>query len=232
MRAVAIVAVRGGSKGIPRKALTPIYGVSLLDWTLSQLKNVSEIEATWVISDDVDIQNRALSFGCKVIVEPASLAQDDSRIEDAWSYALDTIEYETGQVDVVVAPQITSPIRYVWDFCNALALMEKQSLDSLFSASPAKDLCLWQIENGTLSPAIAECLAQNRKRQNFTLRIIENGSFYMFRPWVLRHKDSRFGGSLGVYMQKYWQMFELDTPDDIPLCEATMKAFLEGKFDE
>ena len=72
---------------------------------------------------------------------------------------------------------------------------------------------------------------RNRKRrQDIPKQYIENGSFYMFRPEVLRKNNNRFGGQIGVVKMEFWKMVEIDSMDDLRMCSALMKEFmLEGK---
>ena len=58
---------------------------------------------------------------------------------------------------------------------------------------------------------------------------IENGSFYLFKPEVVRQYNNRFGKKIGITEMEYWKMFEIDSMDDLKLCEALMKAFLLNK---
>ena len=71
---------------------------------------------------------------------------------------------------------------------------------------------------------------KNRKRrQEIPKQYIENGSFYLFRPEVLRENNNRFGGEVGVVEMEFWKMFEIDSMDDLRMCSALMKEFLLEK---
>jgi len=68
---------------------------------------------------------------------------------------------------------------------------------------------------------------RNRKRrQNFPKQYIENGSFYLFRPEILRQNNNRFGGRIGTVDMEFWKMFEIDSMDDVRMCSALMKEFI------
>ena len=72
---------------------------------------------------------------------------------------------------------------------------------------------------------------RNRKRrQDIPKQYIENGSFYLFRPEVLRKNNNRFGGRIGVVEMEFWKMFEIDSIDDLRMCSALMKEFLLEKL--
>ena len=68
---------------------------------------------------------------------------------------------------------------------------------------------------------------RNRKRrQDVPKQYIENGSFYLFKPEVLRANNNRFGGKIGIVEMEFWKMFEIDSQEDLRMCAALMKEFL------
>jgi N-acylneuraminate cytidylyltransferase len=58
------------------------------------------------------------------------------------------------------------------------------------------------------------------------VQYIENGSFYLFKPTVLKQHNNRFGSRIGVVEMEFWKMFEIDSPDDLRMCAALMKEFI------
>lgn len=226
---VAIILARGGSKGIPKKNIIPFCGRPLLEWTVRQLQYCMNIDSIWVSSDDAAILNLAHDMGAYVIDRPDALAGDKATSESALLHALDVVEKRIGKVDLLVHPQVTSPIRDEMDFSKAISQFVSGKFDSMFSASPAKDLCLWSMQMSGLKCESYDVHNPNRRRQEtFGERYIENGSFYLMLPKVLRSTGLRFGNRIGVYPMDYWKMFEIDEPEDLKLCEVVMKAFLQG----
>ena len=68
---------------------------------------------------------------------------------------------------------------------------------------------------------------RNRKRrQDIPKQYIENGSFYLFRPKILRENNNRFGGEIGMIEMEFWQTFEIDSKDDLRMCSALMNEFI------
>ena len=64
------------------------------------------------------------------------------------------------------------------------------------------------------------------RRQDISKQYIENGSFYLFRPKILRQANNRFGGRIGKIKMEFWKMFEIDSMDDLRMCSALMKEFI------
>ena len=64
-----------------------------------------------------------------------------------------------------------------------------------------------------------------RRRQNIEKRYLENGSFYIFRPEILRAANNRLGGKIGLYVMEKHKVFQIDNPQDIVLCRAIMQGY-------
>ena len=52
MTTVAVILARGGSKGIPKKNLSPFCGKPLIAWTIEQLLAANSVDSVWISSDD------------------------------------------------------------------------------------------------------------------------------------------------------------------------------------
>jgi N-acylneuraminate cytidylyltransferase len=225
MTTVAIVLARGGSKGIPKKNVIDFCGKPLLGWTLEQCLAVKEVDSVWVSSDCEEIINVGNAFGARTIKRPAELSGDNATSEAGWLHALDVIEKEMGTVDVVVAPQATSPLREPKDIASGLEIFRTGQFDSLFSCSLAEDLYFWQKSQGILQSVNYDW--RNRKRrQDHAPQFIENGSFYIFSPYVLRSFRNRFGERIGLVEMEFWKTFEIDSPETLRICAALMREFI------
>lgn len=62
-------------------------------------------------------------------------------------------------------------------------------------------------------------------RQLIEKRYLENGSFYIFRPEILRIHNNRLGGKIGMHVMERHKMFQIDNPEDVMLCEAIMRGY-------
>ena len=111
-----------------------------------------------------------------------------------WCHALDRIE-ELGQpVDLVCALQATSPLREPADLERALDDFSRQDCDSLFSASPLEDFLIWErTPDGSVRPVNYDPAARGRRRER-EVQFVENRSFYMFRPDMLRSTQTGWAG--------------------------------------
>ena len=223
---VAIILARGGSKGIPGKNIIDFCGNPLIVWTIEQLQQAMGIDSIWVSSDSEEILSISQACGAEVIHRPAEISGDSATSESGWLHALEIIENKVGRIDIVLAPQVTSPLREASDIERGLRDFQEQKCDSMFSCSVAEDLFFWEkTQDGVLKSMNYDY--RNRKyRQDVPRQYIENGSFYLFKPEVLRKYNNRFGGRIGMTQMEFWKMFEIDSMEDLKMCEALMRAFL------
>jgi len=226
MKAVAIILARGGSKGIPRKNIIDFCGKPLLAWTVEQCRGAKGVDSVWVSSDSTEILDIGYDYGARRILRPPALSGDTASSESGWLHGIDYIEKEGGQIDVVLAPQVTSPLRESSDIERGLALFATGEYDSLFSCSLAEDLYFWQRKTDRKLGSVNYDWRNRKRRQDHQPQYIENGSFYIFTPDVLRKFNNRFGERIGMVEMEFWKTFEIDSPETLRLCAALMREFL------
>lgn len=220
-----IILARGGSKGITGKNIINFLGKPLLAWTIEQCKSAADISSIWVSSDDEHILNIAKKYGAKTIKRPENISGDLATSESAWLHAINYLNENDIEVDAILAPQVTSPLRETSDIDDAIQKFIMGNYDSMFSASLADDLFFW--ENSLDSLMSVNYDYKNRKRrQDFKMQIIENGSFYIFKSEILKKNKNRMGGKIGYSEMAFWKMFEIDNNDDLRMCSVLMKEFL------
>ena len=220
----SIIPARGGSKGIRNKNIIDFCGKPLIAWTVEQCLSSKYVSHVWVTSNSQEILDVAEKYGAKTIRRPDDISGDLAGSESAWMHAIEVIQKYT-EVDLVLAPQVTSPLREVKDIDNAIELFQKEKYDSMFSASMAEDLFFWE-ESSTGVDSGNYDYKNRKRRQDFKEQIIENGSFYLFKPEVIQSNDNRFGGKVGFSKMEFWKMFEIDNAEDLRMCSALMKEFL------
>ena len=226
MKSVAIILARCGSKGIPNKNIIQFCGKPLIAWTIENCLD-SGVGSVYVSSDDNKILDVSKQYGALCIKRPSKISGDEATSESGWIHAIKMIENINGEIDWMLAPQVTSPLRTSRDLSRGLALAELGKYDSIFSCSVAEDLFFWEERDGSLE-SINYDWHNRQRRQDIPKQYIENGSFYLFRPEILRQNNNRFGGKIGFLEMEFWKMFEIDSKEDIKMCSALMKEFILG----
>jgi len=223
---VAIILARGGSKGIPGKNIIDFCGKPLIVWTIEQLQHAKGIDSIWVSSDSEKILSISQNYGAETILRPDELSGDTATSESGWLHALEIIENKVGRIDIVIAPQVTSPLREATDIERGLRDFQEQKCDSMFSCSVAEDLFFWEKAPDGALRSLNYDYKNRKRRQDIPTQYIENGSFYLFKPEMLRQYNNRFGGRIGMTEMEFWKMFEIDSMENLKMCESLMKAFL------
>ena len=220
----SIIPARGGSKGIRNKNIIDFCGKPLIAWTVEQCLSSKYVSHVWVTSNSQEILDVAEKYGAKTIRRPDDISGDLASSESAWMHAIEVIQKDT-EVDLVLAPQVTSPLREVKDIDNAIELFQKEKYDSMFSASMAEDLFFWEESNTGVVGSVNYDYKNRKRRQDFKEQIIENGSFYLFKPQVIRDNSNRLGGNISLFVMDKYKMFQIDNIEDIELSSVIMKGF-------
>ncbi len=213
--AIAIIPARGGSKGIPNKNLINFAGKPLIVWTIEQIIRCKSVADVYVSSDCEEILATAKAAGAKTIKRPSIIAKDTSTSEESLSHFLDTLDVSP---TAVVFLQATSPLREPKDIDNAMNLFIEKELDSLFSAVSSEDMCLWAVNN-EVCESLNYDYKNRKRRQDIHGQVIENGSFYIFKPSIMKKYNNRLGGRIGFYLMDKWKIHEIDDLEDLEMCK-------------
>jgi len=229
LKITAIILARGGSKGLPNKNILNFCGKPLITWTIENCFNAG-ISSVWVSSDSEEILEISKNSGAQILRRPDEISNDSSSSEEAWLHAINYIEsVQNNNIDFVFAPQVTSPLREAKDIINAIKIIDEEKLDSLFSSSIVEDLFFWKKNNIGILESVNYDWKNRKRRQDISEKFIENGSFYFFKPNILRLNNNRFGGKIGLVKMEFWKMFEIDSKEDFKMCSALMNEFLIQK---
>lgn len=221
---VVIIPARGGSKGIPKKNITPFCGKPLLAWSILQAKGATEVDEVYVSTDDAEIAAVAREFGVQVIARPAAISDDAATSESALEHALSEIDPAGSAVSLVVFLQATSPVRESSDIDNAVRKIRAEKANSLFSGPTLRDFGIWGYDADGQLTSITYDYTKRGRRQDAPLQHLENGSIYVFTPETLFAHHNRLGGKIAISEMELWKSFEIDEPSDVALCELIFKA--------
>lgn len=223
-KVIAIIPARGGSKGIPGKNLKLVCGKPLLAWSILHARSANLVDSVWVSSDSDEILAVAAEYGAHPVRRPENLSGDTATSESAWQHALDYVEASGVDVELVIGMQPTSPIRASADLDVAVAQMRSDALDSLLTVAEVEDFFTWRV--GVDGPeSINYDYRSRQRRQQIEKCYLENGSFYIFKPSIIRTLGNRLGGKIGMHVMERYKMFQIDNPEDILLCESIMRGY-------
>jgi len=222
-RIVAVIAARGGSKGLPRKNVLPLAGRPLIAWSVMAAQGSALIDRTIVSTDDEEIAEAARAAGGEVpFLRPADLATDSASIIDAMLHAVDTLG-ETP--DYVVLLQATSPLRLASDIDDCIRLCLDNDAPAAATITPAAKSPYWMFlrdDDGRVRPVI-ERETVGDQRQSLPPAFAANGAVYVARTdWLRRERTFwRPGQTLGHVMPAE-RSVDIDSLLDFRLAQLLM----------
>jgi N-acylneuraminate cytidylyltransferase len=218
-RVIAIIAARGGSKGLPGKNIALCGGKPLIAWTALAAKGSRLVDRTIVSSDDEAILVAARTAGVEApFVRPPELATDEAPMADVVLHALSAAGegYEVG-----VLLQATSPLRRSEDIDGALALMAESGAPSVVSVTDVEKPPYWMYSLGEdrhLRPLFPELAAAGR-RQELPPAYVLNGAVYVFDvAWFRKGRRFSTEESVGFVMPRE-RSVDVDSARDLALAD-------------
>ncbi len=220
-KAPVIIPARAGSKGIINKNIISFCGKPLLAWSIEQALGSKCVTNVYVSTNGDEIAEVARNYGADIIWRPAEISGDMADSESAILHAMQEIEKKE-VFDNVVFLQATSPVRRRFDIDLAYERFVNEEYDSLFSIARMEDYCLWRRDDGELKSITFDYLNRGRRQEREPV-FLENGSIYIFKRTLIEETHNRMGGKIGMYEMPFSCSYEIDSYDDIELCEYYMK---------
>ena len=228
---VAIIPARGGSKGIPKKNISPLAGKPLIAHSIEDSLNCSQIQRTLVSTDDSEIAEVARSFGAEVpFMRPSELAQDETPDLPVFLHALKWIQEKEGNVpDLVVHLRPTTPLRPSGLIEKGIQMMiDDTQADCVRSIRepPQSPYKMWQIEGKYLKPFIklGDEESYNLPRQKLPPVYYHDGLLDVIRTSTILEKNSVTGTrALPLKINESFLVVDIDQPVDIVTAEVFIK---------
>ena len=223
-RVLALVPARGGSKGLPRKNLRCLNGYPLIQWSIDIALACEEIDSVIVSTDDEQIAAVANAAGAEVpFMRPSNLAEDTSSTIDVIIHALDFLESNKREFEIVLLLEPTSPLREVSDVQNALQDMIDKSATAIVSVCRAEathpTFMFRTTDQRRLQPFISASPTGIRRQDVEALYYIE-GTLYASTVVGLRERRSFYHDDTLAYEVAKWKALEIDDFEDFELAEA------------
>lgn len=233
-RVLAIVAARGGSKGLPGKNVRPLAGRPLIEYSLRVAALVPFISRCVVTTDSDEIADVVRGLGGDVpFMRPAELAADDTAMAPVLRHALAAVEAdEDSRYDAVVLLDPTSPARDPADVSRAIdRLHDRRDWDGVISVSAPTFHPVWVgVRSAADDPDRAERYFADgsgvTRRQQLGQYLRINGNFYVWRAEFVRRMEASWfdEGVHGMIEIPESRAFSIDDLYEFELLEALVAA--------
>ncbi len=225
---MAVIAARGGSKGIIRKNLKPLAGRPLLSWTIEAARRSAFLDSVILSSEDSEINELGSKLGCSVpFVRPPELALDDTPSDAVVKHAIDWCERSGKVYSWVLLLQPTSPFRSHQDIDDCIKQCLETNKTSMVSVTESKGF-YWTYkidQEGSLEELVQG--VSPRRRQDLPPTYTLNGAIYLARMDVYRERGTFIGPNTGAFVMPQKASIDIDSPLDFEIAEVIARHTLE-----
>jgi len=217
--ALVVIPARGGSKGVPRKNLRLVGGLSLVERAVAAARRSAGVTSVVVTTEDDEIAEVSARAGAAVVRRPEELSADDSTSESAVLHVLGSLVRAGRQPESVTALlQCTSPFVPPYALSRAIERVHRGEADVVLSVVPNHSF-LWRGDAGTLT-ALNHEQSRRERRQERQAEFKETGAFYVMRTsGLLAHRHRFFGRIMGQEVPPLTAL-EIDSVDDLAAARA------------
>lgn len=213
---IAIVPVRGGSKGLPGKNVRPLGGVPLYRRAVDQGLAAGAQEV--IVSTDIPEILAAPQPRTRLIARPEALAGDGVPMDPVLLHAL----RDAGPA-LVVLLQATSPLRQVEDIRRGVDVWRQGGFDLVMSVTEAPSTILkYGLAEGDRFVPVARPEYCFMNRQQLPLVWRPNGAVYVFSADWFRQNGGLATDRIGMVPMPAERSMDIDTLADFERAEAAL----------
>lgn len=226
-KTLGIIPARGGSKGIPGKNIRMLGGKPLIYYAARAARESGLVDRLILTTDSDEIAEVGKGLGIEVpFIRPANLAQDDTPMFPVIDHAVQFVESQGWQPDIILLLQPTAPLRQPEHIQAAVKILTETKCDAVASVVEvpqhyAPDFVL-KLEEGKLKPFL-EGGEKVTRRQNTRAAYSRDGTVYAFWRDVFIHKRSIYGDDCRPLVIPRDMSCNLDTMEDWKEVEQKIK---------
>lgn len=222
-----VIPARGGSKGLPRKNLRVLGGLSLVGHAIASARETRTLSRFIVSTDDPEIAQEARRHGAEVpFVRPAGLATDEAGMAPVLQHAVRWLEPTVGRrPDLIVTLQPTSPFRTGADIDQTIETLVKAGADSAQTITEASyhPFFMSTLDSDRVIPLFADGHKFVR-RQDAPPVYQPSGAVYVTRYHVLMEQGRLLGEDNRAVVIGFESSVNIDTEWDFMLAEVILRA--------
>lgn len=223
----ALIPARGGSKGLPHKAIASLNAKPLIAYTIEAALKSVYIDKIVVSTDNDKIADVAKKHGAEIpFMRPPEISADDSSAMEYIDHALDFFA-NNGEFfpDITMILQPTSPLRTVEDIDKALELIINSQAKSLVSLYHSEISPYWfkKVNNNNfISDFIQQPSNYIRRQDTDNLYLLNGAIFIIYSNHFLSGKILVDHETI-AYIMPPERSVDIDTMLDLQFAEFLLK---------
>lgn len=208
-----VILARGGSKGVPRKNLQHVGGMSLVGRAVQTSLHAALIDQVVVSSDDNDILEEARYFGAKAVPRDPEFCDDGASSDDALRAAvIDCLDRGAVRPDVVVMMQCTAPFTTAEDIDRTVRPVINGETEACFAVTEFPHFVLAYNAKGRLYIVNH---GETKRRQELSPQYLLAGSVYAITYRRLLDEGLSLTGDCEVCVVPEDHVLDIDTEEDL-----------------
>jgi CMP-N-acetylneuraminic acid synthetase/spore coat polysaccharide biosynthesis predicted glycosyltransferase SpsG len=215
-RTLVVIPARGGSKGIPRKNLSPIGGKPLIAWAIESAL-AAPVTRVLVSTDDGSIAHVARRHGAEVLMRDPALAADMITLDPVVHDAVVREEAAGRSYDLVLTVQPTSPLLRTSTIRTIVERFADSEIDTILTVVNDTHLA-WEERGGRPVPAYEKRV----NRQQLPQRYRETGGVLGTRRRFVT-AAGRIGPRVSLQRLDGFEGLDIDSADDWLVAEAALR---------
>ena len=220
---LAIIPARGGSKGIKKKNLRKVNGLSLIEITVREILKSNIFDKVILSSDSQEILEHGKSLGIDLVKRPKSLALDNSSTEKVITHVLKS-HSRKNEIQNIGLFQPTSPLRDHKDIKNSFNEFRINKNSTLISVCSidSKYLKILYEDKKKISPI--EPNFPFMPRQSLPSAFLPNGAIYYSKVSHFLEHESFFSNNMGLFEMDSTMSLDIDSEDDLRLAKRLLNS--------
>jgi N-acylneuraminate cytidylyltransferase/CMP-N,N'-diacetyllegionaminic acid synthase len=222
MKVLFLIVARGGSKGIPKKNLLTIGGISLVGFKAISARKSKYCSRLIISTDSEEIQDEARRHGGDVLfTRPAALAHDTASTEEVMWHAVEYMNTHTSdRYDALMLLEPSSPFGTHEDYDKAVEMMEATDANVVLGMREVAVNSVFQgpmDAEGRVSSIVRNIMKiTGVRRQDVAQEYTMNGALYLMKWDALAQHRSRYDDpehTYGLPMKREYSL-EIDEKPD------------------
>lgn len=204
MRTLYLITARGGSKGVPKKNIRTIGGLSLVGFKARSARKTKSCTRLIISTDSEEIANEARRHDVEVpFMRPAELASDTASSSDVIAHAIGELERAGESYDAIMLLEPSAPFTRPEDYDGAALLFEKKQASAVVGMRRMEVSSVYTgpIEaDGRISEIVTKMKDYaTRGRQQMAPEYTMNGALYLFGWEFFKKTKNIYGDSERTY---------------------------------